>query len=153
MALLVALSVGLLAWRLTMIYAAAPSGAGPSPPAAGVSEAVPAQREDAELFDRALAAGLLRLEPGEQIAIAPADLPLRRRWTREHPELLAPRGAGPDWLAGAWDDEISRLHRMLHFSPSGRYVRRHIDLFNARRPEFPHIRRRDDGGLVWRDRP
>ncbi len=66
--------------------------------------APPPRREDAELFERALATGLLR--PGEdgRIAVAPADLPLRQAYARLHPELLTPREGEPDWLGGTWDD-------------------------------------------------
>ena len=94
--------------------------------------APPPRREDAELFDRALAAGLLR--PGEdgRIAVAPADLPLRRLYASAHPELLAPRDGEPDWLRGAWDEQIRQLHRTLHFGASGRYVRQQVDVFNSR---------------------
>ncbi len=94
--------------------------------------APPPPREDAELFERSLATGLLR--PGEdgRIAIAPADLPLRRAFARARPELLAPRDGEHDWLEGPWDGEIQRLHQTLHFSNAGRYVRRQVATFNAR---------------------
>jgi hypothetical protein len=132
--------------------------------------AAPPRREDAELFERALAAGLLR--PGEdgRIAVAPADLPLRRTYARARPELLAPRDGEPDWLAGPWDDGIRETHRALHFSASGRYVRQQVETFNARQPPttamppsasvfpdrrhqgFVHIQREGEK-LVWRDPP
>ncbi len=145
--------VGLMYGQLATLYAPLPVPQPLLKTAVGSApEASLNPREDAALFDQALAAGLLRLERGGRIAVAPADLPLRHRWAREHPELLAPRGAEPDWLASPWNDEVSRLHRALHFSPSGRYVRQHIDLFNTRQPEFPHIQQRD-GWLIWRDRP
>ncbi|HAS52423.1 MAG TPA: hypothetical protein DCS21_12040 [Gammaproteobacteria bacterium] len=150
--LLIVASIGLLYVRLAMLYA-------PLPPVSQLSsETTTGQsqssrgREDATLFDQAMAAGLLRWERGGRIAVVPADLPLRHRWAREHPEWLTPHGAEPDWLECSWNDEVSRLHRALHFSASGRYVRQHIDLFNARQPEFPHIQQRD-GRLIWHDRP
>lgn len=111
----------------------------------------PRRREDAELFDRALVAGLLQPDGKEHIAVAPADLPLRQTYARDYPDLLAPRGDEPDWLSGPWSDEIRRLHQALHFSASGRYVRQQVEAFNARRPGFAHIQWRD-GHLVWRDR-
>ena len=94
--------------------------------------APPPRREDAELFDQALAAGLLR--PGEdgRIAVVPADLPLRRLYASAHPDLLAPRNSDPDWLRGAWDERIRALHRTLHFGASGRYVRQEVEVFNSR---------------------
>ncbi|MFO1423592.1 MAG: penicillin-binding transpeptidase domain-containing protein [Candidatus Competibacteraceae bacterium] len=94
--------------------------------------APPPRREDAELFDRALAAGLLRLGADGRIAVAPADLPLRRLYARTHPELLAPRDGEPDWLNGAWDEPVRALHRALHFSATGRYVRQQVEVFNGR---------------------
>lgn len=106
--------------------------------------APPPPREDAELFERALAAGLLRPSQDGRIAIAPADLPLRRVFAQTHPELLAPRDGEHDWLQGPWNDEIWQVHQALHFSGTGRYVRRQVAAFNARqllvairwRPDF-----------------
>ena len=145
-------SVGLLYAQLATLYAPPLPVQSPLKMVAeSARAAVSRPREDAVLFDQALAAGLLCLEEGGRIAVAPADLPLRHRWAREHPEWLTPRGDAPDWLAGSWNDAVSRVHRALHFSASGRYVRQHIDLFNARHPEFPHIQQRD-GQLVWYDR-
>ena len=94
--------------------------------------APPPRREDAELFDRALAAGLLRPGADGRIAVAPADLPLRRLYAGAHPELLAPRDGEPDWLNGPWDERIRQLHRTLHFGASGRYVRQQVEAFNSR---------------------
>lgn len=94
--------------------------------------APPPRREDAELFDRALAAGLLRSGEDGRLAIAPADLPLRRLYASSHPELLVARNGEPDWLGGLWNDEIRQLHRALHFSASGRYVRQQVETFNSR---------------------
>lgn len=152
--LLAALSVGLLSGRLAAIYAPPPPAILPeTPDKTRLAETPVKRREDAELFDQALKAGLLRPDGAGRIAVAPADLPVRQRWASEHPDLLAPRGDGePDWLSGSWNDEVSRLHRALHFSASGRYVRQQIEALNARRPEFPHIQWRD-GQPVWRDRP
>ncbi len=152
--LLAAVSIGLLYGRLAVLYAPA----SPAAPPEIADKTIPTEktvrrREDAELFDQALSAGLLRPDSTGRIAVAPADLPVRQRWASDHPDLLAPQGDDePDWLDGAWDDEVSRLHRALHFSASGRYVRQQIEAVNARRPEFPHIQRQD-GRLVWRDRP
>jgi len=152
--LLSVLSIGLLYGRLTVLYA-------PTTPVApletadktGFAEKPAKWREDAELFDQALKAGLLRPDSAGRIAVAPADLPVRQRWASDYPDLLAPQGAAePDWLDGSWNDEISRLHRALHFSASGRYVRQQIEAVNARRPEFPYIQWRD-GRPVWRDQP
>ncbi len=94
--------------------------------------APPPRREDADLFDRALAVGLLRSGEDGRIAVAPADLPLRRLYASAHPELLAPRDGEPDWLSGIWDGEIRALHRALHFGAAGRYVRQQVDVFNSR---------------------
>ena len=120
--------------------------------------APPPRREDAQLFDQALAAGLLR--PGEdgRIVAAPADLPLRRLYAREHPEWLAPRDGEPDWLNGPWDEQIRQLHRTLHFSAPGRYVRQQVEVFNSRqllaavrwRPEFTTT---GDWRAEWGDAP
>lgn len=90
------------------------------------------RREDAELFERALAAGLLRLSEDGRVAVAPADLPLMRTDARIHPELLVAPGAGPDWLSGPWNEAIRRTHQALHFSAAGRYVRQQVEAFNAR---------------------
>lgn len=151
--LLAAVSIGLLYGRLAVLYAPAlPATQPETADKTSPTEKTARRREDAELFDQALNAGLLRPDSGGRIAVAPADLPVRQRWASDHPDLLAPQSNDePDWLDGAWDDEVSRLHRALHFSASGRYVRQQIEDFNVRRPEFPHIQRRD-GRLVWRDR-
>ena len=113
--------------------------------------APPPRREDAELFERALAAGLLR--PGEdgRIAVAPADLPLRQAYARLHPELLTPREGEPDWLGGTWDDAIREAHRALHFSASGRYLRQQVEAFNARQL-LAAVRWRSESNLTgdWR---
>ncbi len=92
----------------------------------------PLPREDADLFERSLAAGLLRSGEDGRIAIAPADLPLRRTFARVRPELLAPGDGEHDWLDGPWNAEIQRLHQALYFSATGRYVRRQVATFNAR---------------------
>ena len=94
--------------------------------------APPPPREDADLFERSLAAGLLRSGEDGRIAIAPADLPLRRAFARAHPELLAPDDGGHDWRSGPWNAEMQRLHQALHFSATGRYLRRQVATFNAR---------------------
>lgn len=152
--LLATLSIGLLYGRLAVLYAPTLPAAQPeTADKTSLIERPARRREDAELFDQALRAGLLRPDSAGRIAVAPADLPVRQRWVSDHPDLLAPQGDDePDWLDGSWDDEVSRLHRALHFSASGRYVRQQIEAVNARRPEFPHIQWRD-GRLVWRDRP
>ena len=94
--------------------------------------APPPPREDAELFERSLVAGLLRSGEDGRIAIAPADLPLRRAFARVRPDLLASGDGEHAWLDGPWNDEIQRLHQTLHFSATGRYVRRQVATFNAR---------------------
>jgi hypothetical protein len=127
-ALFIAGSVGLLFGLLAAIYARSPvkrsteAPAGPAP-----------RREDARLFDQALAAGLLRLEADGRIGVAPADLPLRRSYALAHPALLVPDADGSSWLEGPWNDESLRLHRALHFSAAGRYVRQQVGAFNANR--------------------
>ncbi len=121
----IVLSVGLLYGRLAAIHAR-PATLPMSSPAT-----VPPRREDADLFEQALSAGLLRQDADGRIAIAPADLPLRQSYQREHPEWLTPRHAEPDWLDRPWDDASRRLHRALHFSLAGRYVRQQIAIFNA----------------------
>lgn len=121
--LFVALSVGLLQRQLAAIYAR---------PVAGPSvSAEPSRREDAKLFDQAVAAGLLRQGADGRIAVAPADLPLRQIYAHAYPDLLVPRAGEPDWLDSPWDDKIQRIHRSLHFSASGRYVRQQVETFNA----------------------
>ena len=152
--LLATLSIGLLYGRLAVLYAPTLPAAQPeTADKTSLIERPARRREDAELFDQALRAGLLRPDSAGRIAVAPADLPVRQRWVSDHPDLLAPQGDDePDWLDGSWDDEVSRLHRALHFSASGRYVRQQIEAVNARRPEFPHIQWRD-GRPVWRDQP
>ncbi len=94
--------------------------------------APPPRREDGELFERALAAGLLRPDADGRIAVAPADLPLRRLYAKTHPDLLTPRDGEPDWLNGVWDESVRALHRALHFGAAGRYVRQQIEVFNSR---------------------
>jgi hypothetical protein len=121
----IAVCVGLLYQRLAAIYvrpSALPKTAVKTPP----------PREDALLFEQALAAGLLRLQADGRIAVAPADLPLRRAYAGLHPDLVVPRAAECDWLDGVWDERVSRLHRVLHFNAAGRYVRRQVDVYNAR---------------------
>ena len=100
--------------------------------------------------DRALAAGLLWLGTDGRIGMAPADLPLRQLYARDHPDLLVPRTGQPDGLNGVWDDRVRQLHQTLYFSASGRYVRQQVEAFNARQPTFVHIRREGER-LVWRD--
>jgi hypothetical protein len=153
---LVALSTGLLYGRLVALYTPAVTLPVTQPRSKIVDETgpvkLPRRREDAELFEQALMAGLLRLDGTGRIAVAPADLPLRQRWAKDHPDLLAPQGGDPKWLQDSWNDDISRLHRALHFSAAGRYVSQQIDLFNARQPKFLHLQWRE-GRLIWRDRP
>jgi len=127
LALGIALSIGLIYARLTVIHA--------RPAARPVVPTMTTPREDADLFVQALAAGLLRQNADGRITVAPADLPLRHIYQRDHSEWLTPRHAEPDWLAGPWNDAVRRLHRALHFSPAGRYVRQRIALFNTRRNE------------------
>ena len=138
LALGIVLSVALLYGRLAALHArpAALPASGPV--------ATPQRREDADLFEQALAAGLLRQCADGRIAVAPADLPLRQSYRREHPEWLAPRHAEPDWLNRPWDDARRQLHRALHFSAAGRYVRQQIAIFNARPSESP-----GNGRLRW----
>ena len=124
-ALFVALSVGLLQRQLSAIYAR------PAAVPATLAKS-PLRREDAKLFEQALAVGLLRLDEDGRIAVAPADLPLRQTYARAYPELLVPRAGEPDWLGGTWNDEIRQVHRALHFSVAGRYVRQQVEAFNAR---------------------
>ena len=80
------------------------------------------------------------------------DLPLRQLYAREHPDLLAPRVGRSDRLNGTWDDRVRSLHRALHFSASGRYVRQQVEAFNARQQTFVHIQREGER-LIWRDAP
>lgn len=123
--LFITVCVGLLYQRLAVIYARSATL-----PRAAVK--TPPPREDALLFEQALAAGLLRLQADGRIAVAPADLPLRRTYALAHPDLVAPRAAEYDWLSGGWDERASELHRTLHFSAAGRYVRRQVEAYNAR---------------------
>lgn len=118
----------------------------------------PPRREDATLFAQALQAGLLRPQADGRLAVAPADLPLRRRYAQEHADLLATAGDGPDWLTGPWDQEIRTLHRVLRFSAPGRYVRQQVETFNSRqwlaavrwRPATPL---RGEWGAEWNGAP
>ena len=89
------------------------------------------RREDAELFARALSAGLLRPSADGRLAVAPADLSLRQREAGRDPTLLV-SGDTIDWLNGTWDKAARYLHQALWFSASGRYLRRQVDTFNAR---------------------
>ncbi len=89
------------------------------------------RREDADLFARALSAGLLRPGADGRLAVAPADLSLRQREAGRDPTLLV-RGDTVDWLNGPWDNSARYLHQALWFSASGRYLRRQVDTFNAR---------------------
>lgn len=123
--LFITVCVSLLYQRLAVIYTrpnALPKAAVKMPP----------PREDALLFEQALAAGLLRLKADGRIAVAPADLPLRRIYAATHPDLVVPRAADFDWLDRLWDERTSQLHRALHFSAAGRYVRRQVEVYNAR---------------------
>lgn len=141
-ALAVAAGVGSVRQRLAAIYVEPPVGAkGPA-----TADREP-RREDAKLFARATALGLLRLEADGRIAVAPADLPLRRAYARAYPDLLVPRADGPDWLAGPWNNEARRLHQALHFSAAGRYVRQQVEAFNARQL-LAAIRWRAGAGLT-----
>ncbi len=148
-ALVITLSVGLLQARLAAIYAP------PAPSTRLISnqpEAAAANLEDARLFEQALAAGLLQLDAEGRIRVAPADLPLRQRYARDHPDLLASGDHPPEAWSKAWDDRIRQLHQRLHFSASGRYVRQQIQAFNARQPGFAHIQREGER-LIWRNAP
>ena len=107
------LILGLLYLQLAAIYAPLPVQPRSDPAAAS-------HREDADLFERTLEMGLLRPGADGRIAVAPADLPLRQIFRREHPELLTPSRHEPDWLNGRWDDASRRWHRALHFSAAGR---------------------------------
>ena len=123
--------------RAVLWYAATGSAAGTVrefrlQPGQHTQSQTPPHREDAALFQHALQAGLLRPEADGRIAVAPADLALQQRYARHHPELLAPTDGGPDWLAGAWDETASALHRVLRFGASGRYVRQQVETFNSR---------------------
>lgn len=146
-ALVITLSVGLLKARLAAIYA-------PSTPSIRQAEnqeaASSATREDARLFEQALAAGLLQLDAEGRIRVAPADLPLRQRYARDHPDLLASGAHPPEAWSKTWDDRVRQLHQRLHFSASGRYVRQQIQAFNARQPGFAHIQHEGER-LIWRN--
>ena len=111
----------------------------------------PPRREDAELFEQALAAELLRPGADGRIAVAPADLPLRWRYAGEHPELLVPPDSEPNWLSGVWDEANRQIHRALHFSAAGRYVRQQVETFNSRQL-LAAVRWRPDSSLTgdWR---
>ncbi len=145
------LSAGLLYGRLEAIYA--PPLPAPSTRLASSRDAPPPlNREDARLFEQALAAGLLRLGREGRIEVAPADLPLRERFARDHPDLLVSAAERPDERIGTWGEPVRQLHRRLYFSASGRYVRQQIEAFNARQTEFTPIMR-DGERLFWRDAP
>lgn len=152
-ALSVVLSVGLLYGRLAVIYE--PFAAPTLPPswAAEQNTAPSPRREDADLFARALAAGLLWLDRDGRIMVAPADLPLRQRYARRHPELVAPSVSLPDGWNHPWDENIRQLHQALHFSASGRYVRQQVEAFNSRQRTFAHIQQEEGGQLIWCDPP
>ena len=148
-ALVITVSVGLLQVRLAAIYAP------PAPSTRLTSnqpEAAAANLEDARLFEQALDAGLLQLDAEGRIRVAPADLPLRQRYARDHPDLLASGAHPPEAWSKTWDDHIRQLHQRLHFSASGRYVRQQIQAFNARQPGFAHIQREGER-LIWRNAP
>ncbi|MBK8534133.1 MAG: hypothetical protein IPL59_02870 [Candidatus Competibacteraceae bacterium] len=150
-ALVITVSVGLLYGRLVDIYQRPTTlPASPIRRMPDQDPTPPLRREDAEVFERALAAGLLWLGTDGRIGMAPADLPLRQLYARDHPDLLVPRTGQPDGLNGVWDDRVRQLHQTLYFSASGRYVRQQVEAFNARQPTFVHIRREGER-LVWRD--
>lgn len=149
------LSVGLLYGRLTAIYEqAAIIPALPIAPTPGQDAVLPPRREDADLFERSLAAGLLWLGTDGRIGIAPADGPLHQRYARDHPDLLV-SGASPRYGSShSWDQRVLQLHRALYFSASGRYVRRQIEAFNTRQQVFARIQIQQQGErLIWRDMP
>ncbi len=92
----------------------------------------PPAQEDAELFAAATTAGLIQPDADGRIAVAPADLPRRLRFARDHPEALVVESHDP-WLALPWDAATQAAHRLLYGSPAGRYLRQQIDAFNGRR--------------------
>ncbi|MGF1528220.1 MAG: penicillin-binding transpeptidase domain-containing protein, partial [Candidatus Competibacterales bacterium] len=91
--------------------------------------------EDAALFQRAVAAGLIRLEPGPRITLAPIDLARRQAMARRHPQhLVTPletiRGEPwPDVAGGPTAD----LQRRLQHSAAGAHLRAQVAAFNQRR--------------------
>ena len=124
-ALFVLVSVGLLRQRLVAIYDrpyALPAPLLKSPP----------RREDMLLFERSLAAGLLRVQADGRIAVAPADLSLRQIYASAHPELLTPHVGEPDWLGMGWNEDIAQIHRALQFPAPGLWVREEVGLLNPR---------------------
>ena len=149
LALVVILSVGLIYARLAAIYALPALSTRLS---SNQDAGSPSSREDARLFEQALAAGLLQLSIDGRIRVAPADLPLRQRYARDHPDLLVSGIRPPDAWSKGWDGSVHQLHQRLHFSASGRYVRQQVQAFNARQPGFAHIQREGER-LIWRNTP
>ena len=147
--LMIILAVSLLYVRLAAIYAPLTLSTRMT---SHQPEAATAYLEDARLFEQALAAGLLQLDAEDRIRVAPADLPLRQRYARDHPDLLASGAHPPEAWSKTWDDHVRQLHQRLHFSASGRYVRQQIQAFNARQPGFAHIQREGER-LIWRNAP
>mgnify|MGYP001451853047 CR=1 FL=1 len=149
-ALGIILSTGLLHGQLTAIYER--PTAIPTPSISHTPSQAP-RREDAEIFEQALAAGLLWLGADGRIGVAPADLPLRQLYARDHPDLLVPVvSPASNGLNHLWDQRVRQLHQALYFSASGRYVRQQVDVFNTRHRSFVHIQREGDQ-LIWRDTP
>ncbi|MFK3740583.1 penicillin-binding transpeptidase domain-containing protein [Massilia sp. TN1-12] len=86
-----------------------------------VPAAVPAAREDQQLFERLSARGLVRLGAGGLAELAPPDLAAWR--------TLDPKA----WEGVTVDDEAKRLLEQLYRRADGAYVREQVRIFNGER--------------------
>ncbi|MFC0251663.1 penicillin-binding transpeptidase domain-containing protein [Massilia consociata] len=92
-----------------------------------VPAAAPPGLEDAQLFARLQARGLLRLGRSGLVELAPRDLAL---WQAAAPGVRAPlRG----WEGVRIDDESRRLLERLYYRADGAFVREQVRVFNSER--------------------
>lgn len=88
-----------------------------------VADRPPEPMEDRALFERALAAGLIRLNKAGDIEVAPVDL-FTARLAGQAPE---------SWHQVRLNDDNRRLLRRLYAKADGRFVRERIRQYNAQR--------------------
>ncbi|WP_307718845.1 penicillin-binding transpeptidase domain-containing protein [Massilia sp. Root418] len=93
-----------------------------------VPSRAPAELEDQALFAALQAAGLVRLDAGGMIAVAPRDLP---QWLASTASVRATELA--DWRHVRLDDAAGKLLKRLYYQADGAYVRQQIDIYNSER--------------------
>lgn len=86
--------------------------------------------EDKQLFEQALALGLVHLDPQGAIEVAPPDL--ERLWQTPASQHVAPQVLA-DWHPRRWDARLSKVNLALHYRLPGRFVRHQIDTYNQER--------------------